>query len=387
MAERSPDPWRVLWRFATSDAVLVALLLGIGIGVALTAWIPQQSSADVGYARWLSQTQARFGEVTSAMRTLGLFGITSSLGFRMLLAILAGCLLIRTVDGIDRLQRDRKVTEPSGDWVSIRDGEVGELADCLRQRRYRVLDASSFLQVDRWPWSGVLLLMVHVGALILLASLLLSHMFGWQVEGLILQRGERRSLPGKSNWVELAEDGSGTHHSPYVVPFVEESGPGVRVSAANADGEPIQLLLTSDAEPENELTMALTGDTYFAIPEAQLVVRLEPQSTEPYSRAQVQIYSSPTGEVISERVTEKGGQATFDEGGVRLTFDPAPYARVTVTRNPGRLVAALGVVISGSGLLGSLFWSGRRFWLRDGGAAPEAAGSFPSWLQYEEEDV
>jgi len=387
MAEQSSDPWRISWRLVTSDAVLVVLLLALAVSVTLTAWIPQQPSSDADYARWLSETQARFGQATSVMRRLGIFRIVSSFGFRALLALLSGCLFLRCVEGVDRLRRDKGIEEPDGAWSQVSDSDLGDLLTRLRHRRYRVVRASSFFQVDRWPWSGVLPLMVYSGALLLLAGLLLFHLFGWRAEGLILQGGERRSLPGNDNWVTLAENGGETRHSPGVIAFLEESGPGVRVSARGPDGGPLPLLLTSDAEPSTELKVALTGDTYFAIPDEALVVRLMPCSEEPYACADVQIYSSPSGEIVSERTTDKGGQATFDIGEVTLTLVPAPYARVIATHNPGRLPAGLGLIILVVGLLGSLFWSDHRFWLREEGAGLEASGAFPSWLRYELEGL
>jgi hypothetical protein len=397
MAEQSRDPWRILWRFATSNEVLVALLLAIAASVTLAAWIPQRPSSDVDYARWLSETQARFGEATSLMRTLDLFSIVSSFGFRALLALLSGCIFLRVVEGVDRLRSDRDIDEPPEAWRETSCGQLPRLLRRLRCRRYRVLKGSSFFQVDRWPWSGALSLTAHLGVLLLLISLLLWQLLGWQAKGLILQRGERRSLPGGDSWVSLAEDGIGARHSPGVVAFIQGRGPGVQVSAVDRGGKSLQMLLSSDAEPSTELRVPLTGDTYFAIPEAELVVRLTPRSEVPYARADVQIYSSPTGEIISERVTEKGGQATFEVGnGVGLTFVPAPYAHVLATHNPGRLPAGLGLVMLMVGLVGSLAWSERRFWLREKDANTkdakgntkvpvEAAGSFPSWLQPEHE--
>ncbi len=397
MAERSSDPWRLLWRFATSNEVLVALLLAIAVSLTLTAWIPHRPSSNVDYARWLSQTQARFGEATSTMQALGLFNIVSSFGFRMLLALLSGCVFLRLIEGVDRLVTDQAIAEPGSEWEPVSDQPFVKLLDGLKRRRYRIVNASSFYQVDRWPWSVVLPLMAHLGVLILLLGLLLSQLFGWRAEGLVLQRGERRSLPGGDNWVALTEDGSGARHSPGLVTFVEESGLGVQVSAVRGDGESLQLLLTSDAEPSTELKIPLTGDTYFAIPEAELIVRLTPRSEEPYARADVQIYGSPTGEIISERATDKGGQAVFDVRDVTFTFDPMPYARVMATHNPGRLPTGLGLVMLMIGLVGSLMCSERRFWLRQvrqeaerrspqkEEASIEASGPFPLWLQHEED--
>jgi hypothetical protein len=169
-----------------------------------------------------------------------------------------------------------------------------------------------------------------------------------------------------------------------VVASVERNGPGVQVSAVDADGEPLQLLLSPDAEPSDELRIALTGDTYFAIPEAELIARLTPRSDEAYTRVDVQIYSSPTGEIISERVTDKGGQAGFNVGGVTFTFVSVPYARVMVTHNPGRLPSGVGLVLLVIGIVGELLWPERRFWLREDGATMEAAGPLLPWLQHEE---
>jgi len=318
------------------------------------------------------------------MQALGLFNVISSFGFRMLLAFLAGCMFLHMVEGVDRLQRDQEITEPAGEWQRIPARQFAKLLDRLRLRRYRVVNATSFLQVDRWPWSGVFSLMAHLAGLLLLVSLLLSHLFGWQATGIILQEGERRSLPGAGNWVSLIEGGNGARHSSGVVTFIESRGPGVQVSVVDGDGESLQVLLTPDADPSTEPKIPLTEDTYFAIPEAELIVRLTPRSEEPYTRVDVQIYSSPTGEIMSERITEKGGQAVLDAGNVTLTLTSAPYARVMATQNPGRFLATLGLVMLVFGLLGSLTWSERRFWLRDGEASIEAAGSFPPWLLGEE---
>lgn len=382
MADQSPDPWRVLWRNATSEEVLVTLLLATAISVMLTAWIPQQPASDADYARWLSQTQARFGEATPTLRALGLFRITSSLWFRGLLALIFGSVFLRLVEGVDRLRRHREVQLPRGEWRPMPGRQITGLLKHARQRSYRVVSASSFYQVDRWPWSDLVPLFAYAGALLLLVSLLLMQLFGWQVDGFVLQAGERRSLPGSGNWVKLAAAGCETEASPGVVSFMEESGPGMRISARTADGEPISLLLTSDAEPKDELHVALTKDTYFAIPSEQLVVRLTPRSDEPYALVDVRILRSPNGQVMLEKVTDKGGQATFNLEGTTVAFEPAPYARVAAARNPGRFVAWGGSILVALGVVGSLMIPERRFWLRENGEATEAYGSVPTWAQH-----
>jgi len=385
MADQSPDPWRLVWRSATSDVVLVALLLAVAASVTLTAWIPQQPPADEAYARWFSEMQARFGQATSVMRVLGLFNVTSSPGFRVLLALLSGSLLLRLIEGVDRLWRGYEPNEPRGVWRHISGQEFSELLDGLRRRGYRVISTSSLFQVDRWPWSGVLAVLIHLGGLLLLIGLLLSHLYGWQVRGLVLQEGERESLPGDENWVTLRDSDGGLRQSSGVVAFVQGTGPGVQVSATNGAGESLGLLLSPDAEPATELNVALTEDTYFAIPGAELIVHLVPQSEDAYTRVDVQVYSSPTGEVISERLTDEGGHTAFTVRDISLTFLSAPYSRVVAAHNPGRIPAGLGVMMLVVGTVGGLVWSEQCFWLREEEAAIEAAGSLPFWLQPEEE--
>ena len=386
MAEQSPDPWRVAWRFATSNEMLVVLLIGIALSVTLTAWIPQQPSSDVDYARWLSQMQARYGQTTGVLQMLGLFDITSSVTFRGLLAILAGTLVLRVAEGVDGLRRGRDVCEAEGDWQELGDWDFASLLKTLRGRHYRVRSASSEAQVDRWPWSVVLPLVAHVGALLLLAGLLLFQVFGWRATDVVLQEGERVSVRDGAAWLALTENGE-LRYDRSVIGFLGERGPGVVAEAVDNEGESLALLLRPDAEPSETLRVALTGDTYFAIPAEELVVRLTPRSDEAYTRTDVQIYGSPTGEIIAERVTEKGGHGEFEVGDVTLTFKAAPYARATAVHNPGRLPAVVGLAVLVLGITGSLVWTERRFWVRENGETVEGLGRLPSWLTMEGEDL
>jgi hypothetical protein len=380
MPEQSSDPWRILWQFWTSDSVLAVLLLAIAASVLITSWIPQQPGSDADYARWLSQVQSRFGAALSAMRTLGVFNITDSLGFRVLLAVASGCLLLRLAEKADRLRRSRQIAEPSGEWTEISDRQLRPLLRALHRRRYRVVRAGLILQVDRWPWARLLLLLAHIGALLLLAGLLLSRLWGWQVEGLVLQNGQRVSLPGASNWVALTEDGDGRIQSSGVVAFLDRRGPGVRVCALDNRGQPLPIQLATEAESGSEVMIALTEDAYFAIPEAELIARLTPRSTEAYAPVDVQVYRSPPGEMIIETVTEEGGEARLVVEGVTMEFTPAPYALLTVTYNPGRWPAGLGLVLLMFSIVGSAIWPVHCFWLREDEASVAVAGPVPSWL-------
>lgn len=380
MSKRLADPWRIIWRSATSHTVVAILLLAVAVSVMLTTWVPQQPAADADYARWFSQVQARFGDATPVMQGLGLFNVTRSFGFRLLLALLSGCLLLRLIEGVDQLRRNRAVVEPDEDWEEISGEDLSPLLDDLRRRRYRTVDATSFFQVDCWPWADLSLVAAHSGALILLVGLLLSHIWGWQVDGLVLQRGQRSSLSDGNHWVALGEDGIATSHSAGVVSFIEKRGPGVSVRAVDDQGEPLRLQLTAEAEPMLDLLVPLPEDRYIAVPEADLIAHLSPQSEAPYTRLDVRIYRSPPGEIIDEVLTDAGGQAELAMEGVTLELAAAPYVQVTVSRNPGRWPAGFGLVLLMGGVAANLMRPGCRFWLRERDELVEVAGPVPGWL-------
>lgn len=387
VAQTSRDPWRAVWQIATSDGLLIALLLGVAAGLLIAAWLPQMPAAEqpVAYAQWLSETQARFGETAQTLRTLGLFTVTRSLSFRTLLALLAGCLLLRLVENGDRLRRNRDMAEPSGAWQSFAGARLPDLIDNLRRWRYRILSNSeaelSLFQADRWPQANLFLLLAHGGALLILTGLLLTYLWGWRVEGLVVQSSEQVTLPGIEKWVAWDEGTRKVRHSPGIVTSVEECGPGVQVTATDGAGQPLSLKQATETDPVTDLTIALTEDRYFAIPQAHLVTRLTPQpghAIEAHTPALVQIYRSPPGQLIAETIVE--GDTELAVADVTLQLVSVPYARLTATFNPGLWPTGIGIILSIVGLLGSAACPARRFWLREGTEHIEGTGDLPSVL-------
>ena len=385
MPERLADPWRLMWRATTSQTLVAGLLLCLAGSLMLTTWIPQAPSPEMEYARWFSQVQARFGDATPLMRGLGLFNVTGSFGFRLLLALLSGCLVLQLIEGADGLWQGDEAAEPEGNWEQLSEGDLDELLDDLRDENYRTIHGSSWYQVDRWPVAGLSLLVARTGALVLLGGLLLSQLWGWQVEGLVLQRGQQLSLPTGNHWVALNDGGTELVHSAGAVGFIEREGPGVAVRALDEEGGTLRLQLTAEAEPRTELLVALREDRYFAIPEADLIVRLRPQSEAPYTPLEVQAYRSPPGEIVAELITGDGGQTELMLEGVKLELSPAPYVEATVSRNPGRWTTAVGLVLLVGGILTNLVRPGGRFWLRESEGWIEAAGRVPLSVLAEEE--
>ena len=376
IAQTPRDPWRAIWGIATSDGLIAALLLGIAVGLATTAWLPQMPVADpVAYAQWFSKAQAHFGKATPTMQTLGLFTLTHSFGFRALLSFLAGCLLLRLIEGGYQIRQNRRMAKPAETWQGLTDVRLADVTDELRRRHYRVLSEPPLFQADRWPWANLFPLLTGGGALLLLTGLLITHLWGWRVEGLIVQSGEQVTLPGTETWIALDDDACNVTHSPGIVTFVEAYGPGLQASAADDTGRPLSLQQTTDADPVTQLTMALTEDQYFAIPEARLILRLAPQpghAIEAHSPVLVQVYLSPPGRLDTETVVEEKAELTVGE--VTLEFTSVPYARLTATFNPGLWPTGAGLALLVVGVLGNVAWPVRRLWLQEGTERIEGAG-------------
>ena len=379
------DLWRIIWQVATSDTALVILLLGIAISLATASLLPQvPSNGPSAYARWLSHTQARFGGATSTMQALGLFNITRSFGFRTMLALLAGLFLLRLTENVDQLVQGRKLAPPKDNWQELPNVSLTRIRDGFPRPRYRVLKEPPLFQIDRWPWSAVFPALAHAGGLLLIIGALFAHLWGWQVEDVILQGGESATFYGAK--VALREDVQVTH-SPGIFVSVEERGPGVQVSAIDDDGNTLSLQQAAGSDSSTQLWLALSGDQYFAIPEEQMIIRLAPRRKDTNSPVDVQFYRSPPGRLITEMSTE-GDITQLDVENVSLKLTSAPYARLTITSNPGRWPAILGLLALIIGLVGKNIWPKRRFWLRQGEDEEviEGTGMLPSTIKTSDEE-
>lgn len=62
-----------------------------------------------------------------------------------------------------------------------------------------------------------------------------------------------------------------------------------------------------------------------------------------------------------------------------------PYARLTVTFNPSLWPTGAGIVLLMAGVLGSVAWPMRRFWLREEKGEITGAGDLPPILARGEE--
>ena len=362
-------PWRVIWEIATSDHWIAALLLSIAVGFAITAWLPQRPVADpIAYARWHSEMQTRFAGSAETMESLGLLSVTQSIGFRILLAFLAVSMALRLVESGDRLRRYRKVVEPVGEWRPLANVQLSGVTKALRRQRYRISNAAPLIQADRWPWADLFPLLIHVGGLLLLVGLLVTHLWGWRIDDIIVRGGERVNLPYAEAWVALERSGRETTHSPRIVTYVEGKLPGLEIRASDGTDHALLLQQTADTGQVPQLTLSLTEDQYLAIPAAQLVIRLAPQLDEAADGAccpvLVQVYRSPSGRLATQTVIAEA-ETELIVGDVTLVLTHTPYARLAAVFNPGLWPTGFGLAILIVGLLGGIAWPVRRLWVRE----------------------
>jgi hypothetical protein len=387
IAQPPRDPWRAIWQVATHDILITTVLLSIAAGLLTTAWLPQRPVANpVAYAEWLSKTQAHFGETTTAMQTLGLFGITRSFVFRTLLALLGGILLLRLVEYGDQLRQTRDMQEPDDDWRVVPETSLSDVADVLLRRRYRILGEPPLFQVDRWPWAGLFPLVTHAGGLLLLVGLLVTHAWGWQVENIVVKSGERVTLSEGNAWITWDTESGETTHSPGIVTHIETRVPGLLAQARENTGRSLSLQQTPEDEPVADLTVAVAEDQYFAVPEAQLIVRLAPwpnsppkNETETNAPILVQVYRSPSGGLVTESQVTEQKELLID--GVTLTLSAVPYAQLTAVSNPGLWPTSIGILCVMAGIVSANLWPRRRLWVREGEKQIESSGDpLPSLL-------
>jgi hypothetical protein len=157
--------------------------------------------------------------------------------------------------------------------------------------------------------------------------------------------------------------------------FIEEQIPGMQTCADDGTGQPLTLQQSPHTEPAPQVTVALTEDQYFAIPAAQLVVRLAPppnHTTETQRPVLVQVYRSPPGRLVTETRIEEESKLSVD--GVTLEFTSVPYARLAVIFNPGLWPTSVGLVILTVGLFGNIAWPMRKLWLQENAEQVQATG-------------
>jgi hypothetical protein len=384
---RRTPVWNSLWLLAAGNRSLAVVLLGLTLPLLVPFFLPQLPSEPAAASRWLALAQGRFGSLLAPLSALGLFSIARSPLNRLLLVALAFLLSVRVAAWAEQLWRNRRPAPGMNAWRPLAERGLESAVQLLRRRGYRVrpVPGRDTAHADRWPWAELMTLLADGGALLVLVGLLVTQVWGWRAAHLTGRPGEMVAVPGRGE-VELVAMPAGVAVDPSsgVRLYREGTGPELTVTATDAAGEPLGLQQTPEAAASHSLRLRLTEeetDAYFAIPEAGLVVRVALGSTAALD-GQVpfllQIFRSPSGELVRETLVTGGFELV--EGDSRVRLARTEYLVLAAVYDPGywlKVVALVGVALA---LPLRALWPVRRLRLRNDGGRLAGSGDLPGWL-------
>jgi hypothetical protein len=381
------DPWNRLWRVAVSDGLLIVALSGLIVCLALLLLVPQRPPTEGAVGPWRAQMATRFGAALEPMDTLGLFSLGRSPIFRVTLSILGFSLLMRAIERSEALSNRKRVQERDREWQALTDESLETIRQRLTRKGYRLreLDVEGVIQADRWPVAEAFSLLAHIGPLLVLLGLLIGSVWGWQVDNITAQAGERTEIPGHGT-ITLPEPVPETWTDDSGVRLYQTgAGPEVMFRAIGADGEPLGLLQRPDEQPVSEIQVRLVDTQsvpYFAIPEAEWLVRIAPQpgailaSDTPLI---VQVLRLRTGDLVAETVVN--GETVLTHEVIDLHIRRSPYPILSAVHDPGYWPKLIGLCLAAVSLMSWAIWPARRLWVREDGDDNLAmAGDLPAIL-------
>lgn len=311
---RRRDLWYFLWHLATANRSLAVLLFLLALLLVTLLVVPQ--APDEPASLWQSRSQARFGVAAGPLAALGLFALSRSPLWRAALALLTFVLTTRAAEGAMRL------------W--------------------------------RREWCAAPALAAHAGILLLLLGLLLGALGGWRVDRLPVVPGEMLTVPGHGE-TAVMEAGNGLNSDqPSVRLYPRGTGPLLTASASDGAGSPLDLRRSPNVPPAPQLDLLVTDeatDTYFAIPQAGVFVRVEPDLRAALAAdmpLRVQALRVPSGELAGETTTAGDAELNVDDVHIRLTR--GRYLMVAAAYDPGYGLKLVGLAVSALALLAQAVW-------------------------------
>ncbi len=298
--------WEGLASPRTTLLILVVLSL-TQITALVLPQIPVPPSQSTAYTRWLAEFRPRLGPQTGMLASLGLLTVRTAPGMRVILGIL-GLLVAANLDGLREARQD---------------------------------GASS----REFAGYGLLAL----GGLLVIGGWIAQMLWGWKEPGTIVWPGSRIELAQHSLSLEPPTGFLGIwNDKPGLYALNRGKHTGVEVEARRVD-EPMLLLPSVDEEPQEILRLTLAAqepEAFFATEEATLIFRLIRIPGE----IQVQIYRSPSGEIVGETVlsgSEEPRVLMVDDA--EVTFTPVVLPTFEVMYNPGAMFETLGMVCLAAG--------------------------------------
>lgn len=382
--------WQSIWHLVTSDALTATLILALVGLLTIAALLPQTPHGDVAaYSRWLSDIQTRYGGAANAMTALGLFDAVHALAFRALAAALGIALTARLADCIHAFRAGAQLDSLPDAARSIDlQLPLDEIAG--RLRRYRIRKAEAFTLADRYPWAHLAAIAAHLGPIVALIGLALSPLADWRVDALSALPGATTPIPntayalqtsgvgddGQVDFTLLRNDepiGSGSaapgrpSFGNEVSLYVRQHLPALRVSGSQADGRALKLQSSAQGEAAGELLLTFDADrrdAFFAVPEAQLAVRLSIEELNRSPAYRLSAFSSRDAALLAQQTIQPGEPFSIGENHFRL--DRASHAIVSAVHAPMQAVVIAGAIVAIAGLAATTLYPAHRVWLTPG---------------------
>lgn len=367
-----------LWRGLTHPVWLLVLL---GLGLIMLAghiWLPQlpagRAGAPFAANTWMSDTAASVpgGALWAA---LGLFDLAHNTAARVLLALLAAALALRTIDRMQLAWTTRRLAAPERDLpmtttvdrlVLLSDAApAGRLAGhAQRQHSIRTNDdrVSEWYgdRNQRFTWAAVL---IEVGGLLALAALLLNLRFGWQVGPISLDPGQSASLePFSAAVLQLDEDaetvhlccnpdqtaavGSGSFGPPGLRVTEQQIGPAL-VITATANSQPVAIQAVEQSGTPSTTSILrfpqARSERAVAIPDHNLFLRIVQTGANAFN---IQALDTGNNVLLAREIN---GAEQLALGDLTVYLRPARFVTLGVRSRPWLWLLVPALVLSLAG--------------------------------------
>jgi cytochrome c biogenesis protein len=396
--------------------VLLLALAALGVAGSLIVQAPQGVLDNpAAKADFLAEMRPKYGGWTDIMDNLQLFGIFSSVLFKILMAALTISLIacsIHRTPGIWRTITKPRLDvgapffehAPQHEAVVVRHTPAETLAlvtGVLRHRRYRTLssdDSVIHVYADRFRWALFSGLIGHLALVVILAGVIIGAYYGYRnsnfsiAEGSTLAVGAEPGLELKlvdftdsyyadtgapedyASQVILYKDGQEVAHHTIRVNdplhygdttfYQAYFGPAAVMTIADSSGSEVLnegIPLAYSAEGGRRGGIFLIPGTNYT---GELVSTLG--NTDPDikpGQMQLTLYTRDTGTVADSQVIDQGTTATV--GGLTVTFDrESQFTGLSVSRDPGVMLVWLGGALLFGGFALRFLLPHKRVWAR-----------------------
>ncbi len=405
------DPWRALWNFCNSDVLLIILSAAVLLILLIALALPQTpaggTTSPVAYAEWQSRARILTGVFYGPFNSLGLFDVSRSAGFKLLLVLFAGIVGLRLFNDVARMRLANMPAEVLRDEMRLRVTAAAlslpHMSQQLRRMRYRVImssptpvptDASDWLHANHAPFAELLSALFHGGILLALFGALLNYLLGWQVLYGVVTPDQAKILPANQALsIQPAADAPTDTLTLMLQPTGAQAAlrsgerttlsnvnvrlrqitPGLRVSASQ-NGQPVTLTVSNYSAGRRDVLLSFSAndrERAFVLPSVALMARVVISSEDALGSGRLQMFSLGSGALI----TDTPLQAQLLISNTAITFISDTGALLDVDYRPGMFWLWLGLVLALIGFIGVLFYPVQRLVIRHHGHWTEFYGS------------